>query len=124
MPTPESTESKVRVRRELCPRVRSQWEDDGVVIGREARRRARSGRAAREFGARSRAALDAFDLLELAWHDCFGVITPPDQVVEDVWTVADGDVARLVSAVHLAVLDFRDLRVRADAERAARAEGS
>jgi hypothetical protein len=41
-----------------------------------------------------------------------------DDVIEDVWVVADGDLARLVSAAHLAVIDFRDLRLNADARRA------
>lgn len=31
--------------------------------------------------------------------------------------VADGDLARLISAAHLAVTDFRDLRMNADALR-------
>lgn len=75
-------------------------------------------RAIELFGPRADAALDAFELLELAWHDCYGESSPPEEVIEDVWLVADGDLARLVSAAHLAVTDFRDLRLNADSLRA------
>ena len=81
---------------------------------RRERREAARGRAAIEYGADVDAALDTLELLELAWHDCYGETTPPAQVVEDVWTVADGHLGRLVSAARLAVTDVRDLRVAAD----------
>jgi hypothetical protein len=25
-----------------------------------------------------------FDLMEMAWHDCYGEITPSDRVIDDV----------------------------------------
>lgn len=56
-------------------------------------------------------------LLDLAWHDCYGEPSPSDEIVEDIWTVADGDLARFVSASYLAVIDFRDLRMSADESR-------
>ena len=59
------------------------------------------------------AALDALALLDFAWHDCYGQSAPPDRVIEDIWTVANGDLGRLISAAHLAVIDFRDLRLNA-----------
>jgi hypothetical protein len=82
------------------------------------RREARAARAADLFGTKADAALDALALLDLAWHDCCGESSPPDQVVEDIWVVSGGDLARLVEAAHLAVVDSRDLRVSADARRA------
>lgn len=86
------------------------------VIGtsRRERREAARGRASIEFGADADAALDVFELLELAWHDCHGEITPPAPVVDDVWTLAGGNLSRLVSTSRLAVTDWRDLRVSAD----------
>ncbi len=89
------------------------------VIGtsRRERREAARGRASIEFGADGDAALDVFELLELAWHDCHGEVTPPASVVDDVWTVADGSLGRLVSASRLAVTDSRELHVMADETR-------
>jgi hypothetical protein len=53
-------------------------------------------------------------LTEFAWHDCYGELSPPGAVLEDIFAVAAGDLARLVQAALLAVVDFRDLRVWAD----------
>jgi hypothetical protein len=82
------------------------------------RREAARGRASLEFGHEASAALDLFELLELAWHDTHGDLTPPADVVEDVWRVADGDLGRLAAAARLAITDWRDLRVAADQVRA------
>lgn len=89
-----------------------------VGTGRRERREAARGRAALEFGGQAAAALDLLELLELAWHDTHGDITPPAEVVDDVWRVAEGDLGRLASAARLAVTDRRDLRVAADRVRA------
>ena len=88
-----------------------------MVTGRAARTESRRPRATEEFGERAGAALD---LLELAWHDCYGDPSPPEDVVEDVWLAAGGDLGRLVSAARLAVTDLRDLRMNAEAVRARR----
>jgi hypothetical protein len=85
-----------------------------IGISRRERRDADRGRAALEFGTDAAAALDLLDLLELSWHDCFGELTPPVEVVEDVWVVAEGNLGRLASAARLAVIDWRDLRLAAD----------
>jgi len=79
----------------------------------EDRRRARSARATEVFGKKADAALDALALLDFAWHDCYGESSPPEQVIEDIWVVSDGDLAEFVSASYLAVTDFRDLRMNA-----------
>ena len=89
-----------------------------MTTSKADRREARDGRAAELFGTKAGAALDALALLDLAWHDCYGESSPPDQVVEDLWVVSGGDLARLVAAAHLAVIDSRDLRVSADGLRA------
>lgn len=85
-----------------------------MAIGEPDRRRNRTPRATDVFGSRAAAALDALALLDLAWHDCYGEPCPPEQVIEDIWLVANGDLAQFVSAAHLAVLDFRDLRMSAN----------
>lgn len=85
-----------------------------MVTSSDDRRRHRSYRATQVFGAQAGAALDVLALLDFAWHDCYGEPTPSVQVIDDIWVVADGDLGRFVSAAHLAVVDFRDLRMGAD----------
>ena len=88
-----------------------------MVAGRRGRREQRRDRVARVVGAaKVEPALDALELMDLAWHDCYGDPAPPDRVIDDVLTVAD-DLAGLVSAALLGVIDFRDLRVAADEAR-------
>lgn len=88
-----------------------------MVTSSADRRRHRAYRATEVFGRQAEAALDALALLDLAWHDCYGEPSPPDQVMDDIWEVANGDLARFISAAHLAVVDFRDLRLSADEQR-------
>ena len=59
-------------------------------MGRDARRRQRRPKAEAAVGAEhSEAALDLLELVELAWHDCYGDITPDDWVMDDILVVAD-----------------------------------
>lgn len=90
-----------------------------MAIRRAERREDRNERVAEVFGEkRTTAALDLLELVELAWHDCYGEITPPDEVIEDILLLSGGDLARLISAARLAVSDWRDSRVAADELRA------
>lgn len=59
-------------------------------------------------------AVDVLTLGELAWHDCHGETSPPEQVLDDILVLADGDLGRLIEAMRLAVTDSRDLRLAAD----------
>lgn len=88
-----------------------------MVLSGADRRRARGQRATEVFGNQANAVLDALALLDFAWHDCYGESSPSDAIMEDIWEVSEGDLAKLISAVHLAVIDFRDLRVWADEHR-------
>jgi hypothetical protein len=85
-----------------------------IGISRRERREAAWGHASIQFGADAEAALDILEMWELAWHDCYGDVTPPARVVEDVWLLADGSLAGLASAARLAVTDSRDLHMAAD----------
>ncbi len=86
-----------------------------MAIGRKNRRAERRERVEAVVGAAHvDAALDVLELMELAWHDCYGESTPPEQVVDDVLTVSGGDLASLASAALLGVVDWRDLRVAAE----------
>ena len=58
-----------------------------------------------------------FELMELAWHDCYGEVAPPEDVVDDVLLCSEGTLGGLVDAAHRAVIDRRDLSVWASALR-------
>lgn len=88
-----------------------------MVESRVGRRESRKSRARREFGQAADAALDLLELVEMSWHDCYGQPSPDEQVVDDIFVVAAGSVTDLIQAARLAVEDFRDLRVQADALR-------
>ena len=85
-----------------------------MAVGRAARRDARRPRVAELFGDEAERALDLLGLLDIAWHDVYGDITPPDEVVDDVLVVSGGDLGRLIHAAHTALADQRDLRLTAD----------
>ena len=85
-----------------------------MTIGRTNRRAERQRRAREVFGSDADAALDLLELTEFAWHDCYGEVTPSDQVIDDIFVVAEGTLAGLVRAARLAIEDFRDVRLAAD----------
>ena len=58
-------------------------------------------------------ALDVLELLEFAWHDCYGEITPSEEIVDDVLLLSEGSIDLLIHAVRLAVTDWRDVKVNA-----------
>ena len=86
-----------------------------MAIGRQQRRAERRAAVAAVFPAADAAerALDLLELVELAWHDAYGEVTPPDDVVADLLTVSAGTLAGLLDAARVALLDRRDLRVAA-----------
>lgn len=84
-----------------------------MAVSRAERREARRARAEDLFGADAGVALDLLELTEYAWHDCYGETAPPDAVVDDIWRVSEGDLAKLIAAALLAVQDWRDLQVAA-----------
>lgn len=81
-----------------------------MVVGRAAR----TAQVEAALGkAQAPAALDLLELAEFAWHDCYGEITPPDEVVEDILLCSRGDLGRMAHFARLALEDWRDLRVAA-----------
>src|SRR6516162_4368885 len=90
-----------------------------MAISRAERRAGRIARVVAIFGdALAASVLDLLELTELAWHDCYGEITPSETVVDDILVYSGGDLGALVHAARLAVQDFRDVRVAADDIRA------
>jgi hypothetical protein len=47
----------------------------------------------------------------MAWHDSYGEITPPEEVVDNVLLCSQGTLNGLIEAAVLAVIDRRDLQV-------------
>jgi hypothetical protein len=88
-----------------------------MAVGSEQRRQERKPRIAGTFRDRHvEAALDLLDLADRAWHDSYGPkdLALPDDVLDDVLLLAEGNLAALVQIARAAVIDFRDVRVAAD----------
>ena len=85
------------------------------VNSRATRREQRRPRVQAMFASKADAALDVLELTELAWHDCYGELSPPDQVVDDILAVSQGRLDLLAQAARLAVEDCRDIRMQAEA---------
>jgi hypothetical protein len=86
-----------------------------MAVGRAERRASRRARVAEVMTAdQVEPALDLIELVELAWHDCYGETTPPDRVIDDILILSRGDLTHLISASRLAIADWRDARVAAD----------
>lgn len=85
-----------------------------MVVGRAQRRAERQARFHEVFGAKAAIALDLTEVLEVAWHDCYRELTPPDDVIEDILVCSEGSVEKMIGVVRLAITDWRDLRVWAD----------
>lgn len=86
-----------------------------TVNSRAHRRELRRPAVQALFGTDADAALDVLELTEFAWHDCYGVVSPPNDVVSDILKVSEGRLNLLSRAARLAVEDYRDLRLQAEA---------
>lgn len=98
----------------LSPLCASIGQTEPMGIGRADRRIDRRGRVVAAMGeSATEPALDLLELLELAWHDCYGEVTPPESVIDEVLVVSGGTLDGLIGAARLAVTDRRDLRLAA-----------
>jgi hypothetical protein len=89
-----------------------------MAVSRAERRNERQPWIVAVFGDdKGQLALDLLDIFELAWHDCYGEVTPPPSVIEDILTLSGGTVGGLIQAALLAVTDRRDLSVAAEDRR-------
>ena len=86
--------SRADRRREREPRVRVLF-DDADVAG----------------------ALDLLELVEYAWHDCYGEVSPSEDLIDDVLALSEGTLRGLILHARAAVIDWRDVRLAADARR-------
>lgn len=91
------------------------WHNAPMAVSRAERRSERTPRVVAVFGPeRAPFALDLLELAELAWHDCYGEITPPEDVIGDMLLLSEGSIERLIQAARLAVADWRDLKVASE----------
>jgi len=91
-----------------------------MAVGRSERLEVLGPRLVATFGDSAstlRVVRDVLTLMEMAWHDCYGEVTPPDEVMDDVLLCSQGTLDGLVTAAHLAVIDRRDLSVWAESLR-------
>jgi hypothetical protein len=89
-----------------------------MTIGRAARRAERRTKVAVLFADRTDRALDLLELMEMAWHDSYQEITPPEHVIDDILLLSEGDLRLLIRWARLAVANPRDLRAAANGARA------
>jgi len=54
----------------------------------------------------------------MAWHDAYGEVTPSEEVIDDILLLSEGNLRLLIRWARLAVADWRDVKVAADAVRA------
>ncbi len=89
-----------------------------MAVGREQRRIQRRERVSHHFAETDvDPALDLLEMLEIAWHDCYGDVTPSEDIVDDVLILSAGELAGLIRSAHLAITDWRDLNMEAAAIR-------
>lgn len=89
-----------------------------MAIGRDERRTGRRQQVLAVMADHDvEAALDLLELTQLAWHDCHGDVTPPDEVIDDILVLTDGSLSGLIAAAGPATVDWRDARVAADVRR-------
>lgn len=89
-----------------------------MAVGRAERRAERRTKVAVLFADRTDRALDLLELVEMAWHDAYGEVSPSEQVVDDILLLSEGSLRLLIRWARLAVEDWRDVRVAADGARA------
>ncbi len=89
-----------------------------VAVGRAERRAIRRPLVATRFAKDdTERVLDLLELVELAWHDCYDEVSPPEKAIDDILLVSQSEWPRLIAAARLAVVDHRDLKLQADALR-------
>jgi uncharacterized tellurite resistance protein B-like protein len=83
-----------------------------MAVGRAERFEARKSRVVGVFGDDENtlaSVFRVFELMEMAWHDCYGEVTPPEEIVDDVLVCSGATLDGLIAAAHQAVIDSRDL---------------
>jgi hypothetical protein len=89
------------------------------VTNRRAERRAeRRTKVAVLFADRTDRALDLLELVEMAWHDSYQEATPPEDMIDDILLLSEGNLRLLIRWGRLALADPSDVRAAANGARA------
>ena len=88
-----------------------------MAVSRAERRAGRRTKVAVHFADRTDRALDLLEILEMAWHDVYGDIAPPEEVIDDILLLSEGDLRHLIRWTRAALADWRDVRMAADGAR-------
>lgn len=95
-----------------------EWQNGPMAVSRAERREDRTPRVIAVFGQdRAPFALDLLELTEVAWHDCYGEITPSEDIIDDMLLLSEGTLEGLIRAARLGIADWRDLKVAAEESR-------
>lgn len=89
-----------------------------MAVGRAERRAERRTKVAVLFADRTDRALDLLEILEMAWHDVYGDTATPEEVIDDILLLSEGNLRLLIRWTREALADWRGLRVAADGVRA------
>jgi hypothetical protein len=88
-----------------------------MTVGRAERRTERRTKVAVLFADRTDRALDLLELVEMAWHDTYNEVTPPEDVIDDILLLSQGNLRFLIRWARIAVADPKDLRAAAEGAR-------
>ncbi len=85
-----------------------------MAAGSAGRRAERRTKVAVLFADRTDRALDLLELLEMAWRGTRGEVTPPEELIDDILLLSEGNLRLLIRWARLAVTDWRDVRLAAE----------
>lgn len=88
-----------------------------MPAGRSRRREDRRTKVAVLFADRTDRALDLLELLEMAWHDTHSEGTPPEDLIDDVLFLSQGNLRLLIRWARIAIADWRDVKSSAASAR-------
>jgi hypothetical protein len=66
------------------------------------------------FADRTDRALDLLELLEMAWHDTYEEGTPPEDLIDDILLLSEGNLRFLIRWSRIAITDWREVRAAAE----------
>ena len=88
-----------------------------MPAGRAQRRAERRTKVAVMFADSTDRALDLLELLEMAWHDTYQEGTPPEDLIDDILLLSEGNLRLLIRWARIAISDWREVKAAAESAR-------